>query len=167
MLKRLDSFAAEENMIDRLLGCSQDVQVLRIKGRPRNDRIASASQESVSASQQKKNTRKRIASKRSEACEVVSLKVSYCQHNSWRARRYSGTTGAQMMTRRLQKHVLCNTIDFDIKNCVFFLLPQIIERIELTHREQWKDCIDTLERIRHNRDQTVDLFYSDQSKHHL
>ena len=85
----------------------------------------------------------------------VATKVRY-QHStkheySVPSRRYSGTEGAQSMSRRLQKHAVdSHTLDLDIHNCAFQILRQIIQKTQPKPALP-KDLDDMLEEVTMNR----------------
>ena len=71
----------------------------------------------------------------------------------WRSRSYADSTpAAQRMDQRLQKMLLDDTVDFDIKNCMPMLLVQIVSRLRLRDQQAWKEEMETLRRVAFERD---------------
>lgn len=57
------------------------------------------------------------------------IETRYKQHYDLRTRRYLEGPGAQRLSRECLLAVADHTLDFDISNCVFSLLPQLLDRL--------------------------------------
>ena len=83
----------------------------------------------------------------------LARNVSYVYKRRWPSRRYAAEFfAAQMMDRRLQKVLLSDTYDFDIENCLFCLLQQIIERVQMKDTTLFSKELDVLDRCCNHRD---------------
>lgn len=74
-----------------------------------------------------------IAAERNGMAEdgMVHITRVYNQHHEMRTRRYVNGSGAQRLSRSSLRRVLDHSIDFDISACVFTLLPQILDRLQV------------------------------------
>ncbi len=102
----------------------------------------STSQKGSTPSQDNRK-RRRLTAKLSCGTEVTRA-VAYKYNHDWRSRRYSGGAAAQGMDRRIQKHVLGNTVDIDIVNCMLQVLHQAVQRVDIIDKETWKVELQTL-----------------------
>ena len=79
---------------------------------------------------------------------LIRQQVPYPLKGAFRSRRYvDASVAAQSMDQRMQHVLLDDTVDFDIVNCVFVLLAQVIERLQLADKETWQDEIELLQQV--------------------
>lgn len=98
--------------------------------------------------------RRKLATKSSSSgLKTESLQVEYGYTKDWRGRRYSQTpNSAQGMSQILQNLLLAHTLDIDVKNSIFVLLKQAVDRLEVKYSaEVFKGCLDTLSALASDR----------------
>ena len=97
--------------------------------------------------------RKLTTKSSSSGLTTESLQVEYGYTKDWRGRRYSQTpNSAQGMSQILQNLLLAHTLDIDVKNSIFVLLKQAVDRLEVKYSaEVFKGCLDTLSALASDR----------------
>ena len=92
--------------------------------------------------------------KRSSGSKMDTLQVQYGYTKDWRGRRYSQTpNSAQGMSQMLQKILLGHTVDIDIKNSIFVVLKQAVDRLDVKYSAGvFKGCLETLAALASDRD---------------
>jgi hypothetical protein len=87
---------------------------------------------------------------RKESCGAVSgnlatRSVPYYHLHDWRSRRHAQLQlAAQHMDQRLQRVLLRGTVDYDIRNCLFTLVHQAVQRLQIQDAETWREELQTL-----------------------
>ena len=111
--------------------------------------IAKLNQEASTSTKRRKLTSKSSSS----GLKVETLQVEYGYTKDWRGRRYSRTpNSAQGMSQILQTMLLGHTLDIDIKNSIFVLLKQAVDKLEVQYTiEVFKGCVDTLSALASDR----------------
>ena len=83
---------------------------------------------------------------------TVHIDLITSPKHPFRTRLYAASSpAAQIMDRRMQKILLGHTWDFDIVNCMPTLLYQMLERLEILPVEVWKDDLELLKTVAHDR----------------
>ena len=103
--------------------------------------------------------RRRILSKRLSNDTDSSFRkfeVTYIYKRDWRSRRYiSGPLGSQAFTRSLQTQLLPHTVDLDIKNCLFTIAAQILDKLQVVDAGHWDEEIATIKTLAEDRDRAI------------
>lgn len=68
-----------------------------------------------------------------EGRSLIKIMSTYSQRFGQRSRRYVNGMGAQSLSRAALGVACANTIDLDIVNCAFTLIPQMIDRLGLKY----------------------------------
>ena len=124
------------------------------------DRLcAAASEKKSSQSVAASPAKRRRAVKSSEAQENPTLAVSVSYHYTLdtliRTRRHADTPAAQTCSRRVLSHLLPDTIDLDISNCMFTIVLQLIQKLQVPIPQ---DLLDTLIQCAGDRAEVCDKF---------
>eukprot|EP00973_Karenia_brevis_P089606 12398640-Karenia_brevis.AAC.1 len=98
-----------------------------------------------------RRTRKASGEAGVDSHEHISSHKKYKRTRSFRSRRFVIGSGAQCMSQRVQRAALEDTDDCDIKNAMFSLLPQTIQRLELQQTSVWANELEVLRRLREER----------------
>ena len=65
--------------------------------------------------------------------------VTYIRNHPWRTRRYTHTPCAiQNAPQLLQVALVPQTLDIDIECCMFTLIGQMIDRLEIVDERKWR-----------------------------
>ena len=88
--------------------------------------------------------RRRLQRKATPTEMSQTQEVTYVTPQHGRGRRIAQKDAAQGMDQRLQKILLDNTLDIDIRNCVFVLLSQMVKRVGVSDSDKYIRLLDEL-----------------------
>ena len=87
--------------------------------------------------------------------EYVAMPVNYSYKlDGIRSRRYAESFSVQHLGTAWQSVALCDTLDFDIENCCFTLLVQLLDRMEPQH-PAWPKIRETLQMCAEKRTEII------------